>query len=189
MAATPQLGVAEPLPDLWRAWTQVLGLFASRARRGRGPADGEYESLHRTLVALCDEQAAADGAGGELCRHLGAVARPWVSLRVLKTTDDELLAALYSQCLELDRDLHGGRELREGLPGWVVPTGVGVAVAVVLGIGLLTGLFGWAAEKGETWILTMRLWCVQRTTAELVLLAVVVVVALGGVIVSWTRRV
>jgi len=181
----PPPGAVQPLPELWRAWTRIIGRLARRAGSGLRLNSEEYETLHRALLALCDEHAATD----ESYRQLGEVVRPWVTLQVLQMTDRELLVGLYAQCWRIDRDLHGGHGLRAERARWVTPSTAFLALVVSLvAVGALTGLYVWVSEQLNVGGYFLRLWWVRRTTAELVFIGAVVVVGVVWVLLSRTRR-
>lgn len=184
-AANRPPGVVEPLPELWRAWTRIIGLFAKRGRSSLRPSPGEYESLHRALLALCEDHATTS----EYYRQLGEMVRPWITLHVLQVTDHGLLSELYKRCRRIDQDLHGGDESRDERARWLTPTIVAwVLVPCVLGVCAFSGLYGWVSDKLNTWSFVVHLWWVRRTTAEVILLAGVVIGVAACFVVSRTHR-
>src|SRR4051812_23375629 len=89
----------------WSRWTALLERYG-RQRRAVTAADArEYRALHRELVAACVAAAAAGGPGCELYRRLEELARPWLSVRVLERTDDELLLDLLARCRQAEQQL------------------------------------------------------------------------------------
>lgn len=175
----------DPLPELWRAWTRIIGLSARRGRAGLRPNAEDYKALHHQLLAVCDEYAATD----EEYRQLGEIVRPWVTLQVLQLTDRELLVGLYAQCRRIDRSMHGGRGLPDERTHGVSPATVFLMLVVGLAaVSAFTGVYVWVSEQLNTGGYLLRLWWVRRSTAELVFIGAAVVVAVVWVLLSRTRR-
>ena len=177
------------LPELWRAWTQVVGQFAIRKRTSANLSAKDYEVLYREIVSQCETRATYEQSCGDFFRRLGDVVRPWVSLQAFRHADSEILTELYSQCLTIDRQMQGGRVTwsefahRHGKVIVALTTTLGV-----IGIGVFTDVPTWAAETLSSWGRLVRLWLLRRSAAEVILMTAVVALALGWLLVSRTRR-
>jgi hypothetical protein len=187
MAATPPRRPVESLPALWREWARVVARVAGRHRASAPVTPGGYEAVYRRVLAACDELAA--GPDGEHYRHLAETVRPWVTLRALQQADSELLTELHTRSVRITRELHGGREPLGEVIGRVLRPGLVISAVIgVVWAGWLTGLFAWAGGVASHWARMFRLWAAQRSTAELLLLVALVVVAVGWGLVSRVRR-
>lgn len=132
LPASVRASAAGPLPDLaklWREWAATVEAMVTR--RGLHRLDNEkYRALHTRLVEACKAHAAANPRRAEWFKRLEALARPWLSLAVLRQTDPTMLCQLLTQCKQAESELCGGRSVVSGRVGllllilFVTPTAV-----------------------------------------------------------------
>ena len=95
------------LKRLWRAWTEVVVLFALRqTHRHVDPA--EYASLHLNLVEACRSRLEATDAGDRpLYEKLLTLAEPWRTMNSVLNLDQEMSFSLMILCRQAEMELHG----------------------------------------------------------------------------------
>jgi hypothetical protein len=95
------------LKRLWRAWTEVVMMFALRQSYRRvDPA--EYASLHLNLVGACRSRLeAADAEDRPLYEKLLTLAEPWRTMNSVLDLDQEMGFSLMILCRQAEMELHG----------------------------------------------------------------------------------
>jgi hypothetical protein len=114
----PELPIEVPesgtLWKAWRQWTAIVEHF--ERRRPHGNVNKQtYEKLYRTLIAGCRAHAAkAQGPRKEFYLRLADLVLPWMTPRVLESTDREILSSVLAYCRQFEHELLDPTEL---LPG------------------------------------------------------------------------
>jgi hypothetical protein len=122
------------LCDCWSQWTDIIALFAQRRRARRFVNPRAYSALRAELVAACRSLAEIDTQKRSYYLGLEEIVRPWLSLGVLRRTDNELLVFVLQRCREIEKELSGrkwGRQLARSLSP-TLPIVAGAAVILLL---------------------------------------------------------
>ncbi len=111
----PELPIEVPesgtLWKTWRQWTAIVEHFALR-RSNRKVNRNSYDKLYKSLVAACRSRAAkAQGPRQEFYLRLAEFVLPWMTPRVLESTDQELLFSVLSYCRQFEQELLDSTEL------------------------------------------------------------------------------
>ena len=138
----PELPIELPesgtLWKMWRQWAAIVEHFALRRSPHRVNRN-KYEQLYRLLVTACRSHAAkARGPRQEFYMRLAELVLPWMTPRVLESTDRELLFSLLSYCRQFEQELLDSTELSaepedvdSTRPNWWLPIGLLVASFIV----------------------------------------------------------
>jgi hypothetical protein len=144
---------AEPAPSaavVIAAWQQWAGIVeALRAGSAVPLNEASYQKLQRDLVAACRALAATTEADErDRWQRMADVVQPWLSLKVLATTDHETLASLSNRVQGIAAEL--GLPRSSAWP-WIVSVTM-VAVLAVVGWWLITSRAGSVAVSSlGTW--------------------------------------
>jgi hypothetical protein len=117
------------LRDCWCRWTAIVGLFALRRPARRRVDPGVFVALRQQLIEVCQRLAEADKQKSSYYARLEEMVRPWINLRVLSRTDQEILFMLLLRCREVERELTGKRRNLE----WQPQIGLFLAIAFAAG--------------------------------------------------------
>jgi hypothetical protein len=91
----------------------VVEGFACRRRGWNHIRAGDYEVLHRRLLRACRSLADTGGKARQAYyQGLEALAKPWLTTRVLEQADRDILLQLLACCRREDRELGGGDRWR-----------------------------------------------------------------------------
>jgi serine/threonine protein kinase len=148
----PELPIELPESgNLWktfRQWTKIVEHFALR-RSLHHVNETTYEILYNRLVAACRARAAkAQGPRQEFYLRLAELVLPWMTPRVLGSTDQELLSSVLSYCRQFEQELLDSTELLPE-PADVVPetrSGWWLAIGLLVASFVLTLIWlSWAS--------------------------------------------
>jgi hypothetical protein len=164
----------------------VVEGFACRRRGWHRIRDGDYEVLHRRLLRAC-RSLAGTGAKARQAYYQGleALAKPWLTTRVLEQADRDILLQLLACCRRVDRELGGGYSWRR-----IARRGVtwGLAAAAAAGgvflLARADGLFRSAAEYVRDTGALLR-WAVRQSSEIERWYAAGLVVVLIAMLVVW----
>jgi serine/threonine protein kinase len=138
----PELPIELPESGtLWktfRQWTAIVEHFALR-RSLQHVNQNTYEILYNRLVAACRSRAAkAQGPRQEFYLRLAELVLPWMTPRILGSTDQQLLSSVLSYCRQFEQELLDSTELlpepgevAENRSGWWLAIGLLVASFVL----------------------------------------------------------
>jgi hypothetical protein len=172
----------------WQQWVEVVALFAQRRRTRHRLRDGEYQSLHGRLIRVCRSLArAAEGTQRAYYQKLEALARPWLTTRVMEQTDQKILLNLLARCRQVGRELGGwdrGVIARRSML-------LGLATAAGAGLGLALMNAGGLARLAAELLQDVRLqlhWATRQATAIELWMASGAVLVLIALFVVWRAR-
>src|SRR5262249_54841075 len=95
----------------WRQWTAIVEHFALD-RSHRKVNRIAYSNLYNNLLAACRARAAkARGPRQEFYQRLEGLVLPWMTPKVLKSTDQEILLSVLSYCRRFEQELLDPTEL------------------------------------------------------------------------------
>jgi predicted Ser/Thr protein kinase len=122
----------------WRQWTAIIEHFALYRSHGHVNLNA-YGTLYRSLLAACRARAAkARGPRQEFYLKLVELVLPWMTPRVLKSTDREILFSVLSYCRQFETELLDPTELlpededvAKPWSGWWLAIGLFVASFVL----------------------------------------------------------
>jgi hypothetical protein len=116
----------------WREWTEMVALLV---RGGGRKVDPEgYRALHQGLLESCRAQAGRVAEEGHIYfQRLEDLAKPWLTVEILRRTDEEILHSLLRNCYDAEMELE-----RWSSGGWLLPDTDDQR----------TGIFGWILNSG-----------------------------------------
>jgi serine/threonine protein kinase len=95
----------------WHQWTAIVEHFALD-RSHRNVNRIAYSNLYNNLLAACRARAAkARGPRQEFYQRLEGLVLPWMTPKVLKSTDQEILLSVLSYCRRFEQELLDPTEL------------------------------------------------------------------------------
>jgi hypothetical protein len=104
------------LGDLWRRWTYMVELFATRNRKRARIGAEEYHDLHTRLVHACRRLLEnEDEVQREFLTRIENLARPWVTFEALEHEEPAILADLLHRCQQVQETLQGRREFAKAV--------------------------------------------------------------------------